>query len=167
MAMASSAFRLLAEGSPEPQRIVSRINESMVRKNDLSLFITYFVGMLDLETGHLRYCNAGHSAPFVNGKPIPVDTNLPIGVMANWEFTVQETDLTPGDTLFLYTDGLDEAENDQLELFGKQRINDILQASSSLSPRALIERMTKAVSDFVGDTEQSDDLTMFAIQWKK
>lgn len=167
MAMASSAFQLLAEGSPEPQRIVTRMNGSMVRKNDLSLFITFFVGMLDLETGHLRYCNAGHSAPFINGKPIPVDSNLPVGVLPDWEFTAQELDLAPGDTIFLFTDGLDEAENDQLELFGKQRIQDILQDSSSLPPRALIERMSKAVTDFVSDTEQSDDLTMFALQWKK
>lgn len=167
MAMARSAFQLLAEGCAEPQRIVSRINDSMTRNNDLSLFITFFVGELDLDTGHLRFCNAGHNAPIVNGKAIPVDSNLPIGVMPNWEFTLQETNLAPGDTLFLYTDGLDETENDQLQLFGKQRINDILQASSSLKPRALIERMTKAVADFAGNTEQSDDLTMFALQWKK
>ena len=167
MAMVRSAFQLLTESSPGPDSIVSRMNEPLVRRNDLGLFVTIIVGVLDLGTGHLRLCNAGHCPPLINGKPVTVDSNLPIGVMPDWEYTVQEADLAPGDTIFLYTDGLDEAENGQMELFGRQRITDILQDSSSLPPRALIERMSKAVTDFVSDTEQSDDLTMFALQWKK
>ena len=167
MAMVRSAFQLLPESCPDPDGIVSRMNESMNRHNDLGLFVTLVVGVLHLGTGHLRLCNAGHCPPFVNGKPLTVDSNLPIGVMPDWEYTVQEADLAPGDMLFLHTDGLDEAEDSRLQLFGRQRITDTLLASSSLSPRALIERMTEAVTRFVGGTEQSDDLTMLALQWKK
>ena len=92
--------------------------------------------------------------------------NLPIGAMPDWEFEAEETDLAPGSTLFLYTDGLDEAEKAEYQMFGKKRIYEVMQTSSQ-QPHMLIERMTQAVADFVGDTEQSDDLTMLAIQWKK
>jgi sigma-B regulation protein RsbU (phosphoserine phosphatase) len=141
------------------------MNDMMIRKNSMTVFVTFFAGVLDLDTGHLRYCNAGHKAPLVNGQPLHVDSNLPIGAMPDWEFTSQETDLVPGDTIFLYTDGLDEAEDAERRLFGKKRIIEALQATSQ-EPRTLIEHMTQAVADFVGDTEQSDDLTMLAMQWR-
>ena len=166
MATARSAFRLLAESESEPVRIVSRMNETLARDNDLNFFITFFVGVLDLATGRLQYCNAGHKAPYVNGKPLPLERHLPVGAISDWPYTGKEIVLAPDTTLFLYTDGLNEAENAQQQMFGKERIKEILQSSSS-DPRTLIERMTQAVADFVGDTEQSDDLTMLALHWKK
>ena len=84
--------------------------------------------------------------------------------MLDYEFEAQETDLAPGSTLFLYTDGLDEAENAQRQMFGKERIQEVLQ-STSPEPQAIISQMTQAVARFVGDTEQSDDLTMLALQF--
>ena len=92
--------------------------------------------------------------------------NLPIGAMPDWEFEAEETDLAPGSTLFLYTDGLDEAEDVRHQMFGKKRIYEVVQTTSP-EPLTLIKQMSQAVADFVGDTEQSDDLTMLAIQWKK
>ncbi len=166
MTTVCGAFRLLAESESEPMRIVSRMNEMLNRDSSMTIFVTFFAGVLDLDTGHLRYCNAGHIAPLVNGQPLAVHSNLPIGAMPNWEFIAQETDLAPGSTLFLYTDGLDEAEDAGYRLFGKKRIVEVMQTASQ-QPSALIERMTQAVADFVGDTEQSDDLTMLAMQWKK
>ena len=79
-------------------------------------------------------------------------------------YTQQETTLAPGTTLFIYTDGLDEAGNAQLQMFGKERIQKVLQAASP-KPQTLIQQMTQAVADFVGDAEQSDDLTMLALQF--
>ena len=166
MTTVCGAFRLLSESESEPVRIVSRMNDMMIRKNSMTVFVTFFAGLLDLDTGHLRYCNAGHKAPLVNRQPLPVHSNLPIGAMLDCEFEAQEADLAPGSTLFLYTDGLDEAEEAGHQMFGKKRIYEVMQ-TSSLQPHMLIERMTQAVADFVGDTEQSDDLTMLAIQWKK
>ena len=166
MTTVCGAFRLLSESEPELVRIVSRMNDMMIRKSSMTVFVTFFAGVLDLDTGHLRYCNAGHKAPLVNRQPLPVHSNLPIGAMLDCEFEAQEADLAPGSTLFLYTDGLDEAEEAGHQMFGKKRIYEVMQ-TSSLQPHMLIERMTQAVADFVGDTEQSDDLTMLAIQWKK
>ena len=164
MTTVCGAFRLLAESKSEPQRIVSRMNDMMTRDNGMTIFVTFFAGVLDLNTGHLRYCNAGHKAPLVNAVPLPVDKNLPVGAMPDWTFTQQETTLAPGTTLFLYTDGLDEAENARRQMFGKERIKEVLK-STSLEPQALISQMTQAVAHFVGDTEQSDDLTMLALRY--
>ena len=160
------AFHLLAESESEPIRIVSRMNDMLSRDNSMTIFVTFFAGVLDLNTGHLRYCNAGHIAPLVDGKPLPVESNLPIGAIPDWKYTTQEADIAPGSTIFLYTDGLDEAENAECQRFGKKRILEVMQTASQ-QPRPLVERMTQAVGEFVGDTEQSDDLTMLAIQWKK
>ena len=166
MTTVCGAFRLLAESELEPVRIVSRMNEMMIHRNSMTIFVTFFAGVLNLDTGHLRYCNAGHKAPLVDGQPLPVHRNLPIGVMSDMAYTTQEADLASGSTLFLYTDGLDEAEDAEHQMFGKKRTYELAQ-TVSLHPRTLIERMTQAVIGFVGDTEQSDDLTMLAIQWKK
>ena len=162
MTIVCGAFRLLSESESEPVRIVSRMNNLMTRDNNITIFVTFFAGVLNLETGHLRYCNAGHKAPLVNGEPLPVEKNLPIGAMPDWEFKAQEADLAPGNTLFLYTDGLNEAEDAERRMFGWKRIVEVIQ-NTSQQPRTLIERMTQAVTEFVGDTEQSDDLTMLCI----
>jgi len=166
MTTVRGAFRLLSKSESEPVRIVSCMNDMMIHDSSMTIFVTFFAGVLDLDTGHLRYCNAGHKAPLVDGQPLPVHRNLPIGAMPDWTFTTQEADLAPGSTLFLYTDGLDEAEDAGHRQFGKKRIYEVMQTISQ-QPRTLIERMTQVVADFVGDTEQSDDLTMLAMQWKK
>ena len=162
MTTVCGAFRLLTESESEPQRIISRMNDMMTRDNSITIFVTFFAGVLDLDTGHLRYCNAGHKAPLINGEPLPVDKNLPIGTMPDWKYTTQEADLAPGNTLFLYTDGLNEAEDAEHRMFGKKRIIEVMQTTSQ-QPRTLIEHMTQAVAEFVGDTEQSDDLTMLCL----
>lgn len=169
MTTVCGAFRLLAESESEPMRIVSRMNDMIIRDNNMTIFVTFFAGVLDLDTGHLRYCNAGHKAPFMLSDNDPCSTltvkrQLPIGAMPDVAYTQQETTLAPGITLFLYTDGLDEAENAQRQMFGKERIQKVLKATSP-QPQTLISQMTQAVCQFVGDTEQSDDLTMLALQY--
>ena len=167
MTTVCGAFRLLAESESEPQHIVTRMNDMMTRDNSMTIFVTFFAGVLDLDTGRLRYCNAGHKAPVLIPQfslLTPKLRNLPVGAMPDRTFTQQETTLAPGTTIFLYTDGLDEAENAQHQMFGKERIKDVLQTTSP-KPHTLIEQMTQAVADFVGDTEQSDDLTMLALQY--
>ena len=123
-----------------------------------------FVGVLDLRKGRLHYCNAGHNAPYFQGVLLPCDPNIPVGVMSDWTFTEQEMEMTSGSILFLYTDGLTEAENARQEQFGEERLKDIVTTFKG-APRELIETMTGAVHQFVGDTEQSDDLTMLSIKY--
>ena len=146
------------------------MNDSLSQGNDNNMFVTIFVGVLNLQTGLLRYCNAGHDAPYILDSDVtllPVDSNLPAGVMGGWNYTVQETTISTGTTIFLYTDGLTEAENISHGQFGEDRIVDMARRAMSKghnTPEKLIEEMTNAVHNFVGEAEQSDDLTMLAIK---
>jgi len=165
MAVTRTLFRNISAHTAEPSHIVETMNMNISEGNDNNMFVTLFVGVLDLATGHLRYCNAGHDAPYVNGTLLPCNPNLPVGAMPDMTFTEQETMIAPDSTLFLYTDGLTEAENATYELFGMQRITNVITDFNG-SPQELIETMTDAVHQFVDDTEQSDDLTMLAIKFK-
>ncbi len=100
---------------------------------------------------------------------MPCDSNIPIGFMPDWTYSLQEAPIYPGTTIFLFTDGLTEAENSGHELFGMQRVMDTATdalAHKEQEPRQLITRMTDAVHQFVGDADQSDDLTMMGIQFR-
>ena len=169
MAVTQAMFRTVSAHESSPANIVMRLNASQAENNDSNMFVTLFVGALDLSNGHLRYCNAGHDAPLLIGQGIgllPCDPNLPIGVIGDWKFSEQETDIYSGTTIFLYTDGLTEAEDNSHQQFGEDRIMKVAEQYPS-TPRQLIDIMTKAVHDFVGEAEQSDDLTMLAIKYKE
>ncbi|MBQ7631808.1 MAG: SpoIIE family protein phosphatase [Paludibacteraceae bacterium] len=176
MAMTRSLFRSFSCYMDSPAQIVKQMNESLSGEgNDQSMFVTLFLGVLDLSTGELQYCNAGHNAPIQikneklkikNSEILSCVPNLPLGVLAGFEFKEQETKVAFGDTLFLYTDGLTEAENSDHAQFGEERMMSIVESQKSKveSPQELIAAMQQAVAEFVGSAEQSDDLTMFAIR---
>ena len=173
MAVIRAMFRTIAAHEALPDRIATSLNETMAEGNDSNMFVTFFVGVLDLPTGRLRYCNAGHDQPLLIGGKVgllPCDSNIPVGVMAGWKFTLQETIIDPQTTIFLYTDGLTEAENLQHMQFGEQRVKETaekLMKAGEHVPDILIDKMTDAVHAFVGEAEQSDDLTMLGIQYTK
>lgn len=173
MAVTRSLFRNISAHLAEPHLIVQTLNKAMTDGNETNMFVTLFVGVLDLATGHLTYSNAGHDAPLLISQDVSTiacDANLPIGVMADLEYTLQETKLQPGSTIFLFTDGLNEAEDILHDQFGDQRIHDVaasLLINGHPKPDTLINAMTEAVHTFVGEAEQSDDLTMLAIRYLK
>ena len=176
MAVTRTLFRNIAMHTDKPSHIVETMNDRISEGNDNCMFVTLFVGVFDLASGHLRYSNAGHEAPYIDKALLPCDHNLPVGVMPDMKFSEQETMITSGTTIFLYTDGLTEAENAATELFGKQRLASVIngftgslqgRATESGVPQELIETMTAAVHEFVGETEQSDDLTMLAIKYTR
>ena len=173
MAVTRAIFRTVSARESMPDRIMTTMNKTMADMNESNMFVTLFVGVLDLPTGRMRYCNAGHDAPLLVGVGVgtlPCDSNIPVGIMSSWKYTLQEKQVFPGTTIFLFTDGLTEAENASHEQFMMQRVNDV--ATQALSeqkqdPKQLINLLTDAVHQFVGDAEQSDDLTMMAIQYTK
>jgi len=175
MAVTRSLFRNIAAHDSSPSQIVSQINDAMADTNETMMFVTLFVGVLDLPTGRLRYCNAGHCAPLILNSDVevlPIIANLPSGISAKFRFESQETIITPGTTIFLYTDGLTEAENSQKELFNEERMITVAKEcctpnATEIKPQQLIKKMTDAVHAFVCEAEQSDDLTMMAISYKK
>ncbi|MBR2192480.1 MAG: SpoIIE family protein phosphatase [Bacteroidaceae bacterium] len=170
MAVTRALFRTATAHESNPGRMVSEINEMMVEDNDSYMFVTLFLGVLDLPTGRLRYCNAGHNAPLLiddtEAKMLPCDANLPIGIMENRRFSTQEIVVSPGTTIFLYTDGVTEAENIKNEQFQENRMMDVAMYWDR-QPKTLIEQMKKSVQEFVGEAEQNDDMTMLAIQYTK
>ena len=172
MAVTRSLFRNVSAHVAEPHLIVTALNEALAEGNEQCMFATLFVGVLDLATGRLRYCNAGHDAPLLIGDGVgtlPCDSNLPIGVMPDFEFSQQETDIFHQTTIFLYTDGLNEAEDIRQAQFGNKRVIEMaekLLAEGNNQPETVIREMVEAVHSFVGKAEQSDDLTMLAIQYK-
>ena len=175
MGVVHSLFRTFSAHENNPARIMQSINEASCQGNDSNIFVTLFVGVLDLPTGHLRYCDAGHDAPIVlrsEGQEggerlvhIPVHPHLPVGLFENVKYGVQETRVEPDSTIFLYTDGLTEAKNIKRKMFGINRIEEVLIANSQLQPKHLLETVSQKVREYVGDAEQSDDMTMLAIHY--
>ena len=173
MAVTRSAFRTVSAHETMPNHIVETINKTIADMNKMNMFVTLFVGVLDLPTGLLHYCNAGHDAPLLVGAGVgelPCDSNIPVGFMPDWEYTLQEAEIYTGTTIFLFTDGLTEAMNAENEEFQMDRITDVATkalANQQQEPHQLISLMTDAVHAFVGEAEQSDDLTMMGIQYIK
>lgn len=176
MAVTRSLFRSYTSYIDSPAKIVSQMNDALsTEENTMNMFVTLFLGMLDLRTGAILYCNAGHDSPIQFTQAQPLDArilhcvpNLPLGVMAGFAYAEQSARLNPGDTMFLFTDGLNEAENSSHEQFGTERV---VQTLAAMSPdtreqsREVIAAMQQAVKLFVGGAEQSDDLTMFAVRF--
>ncbi len=170
MAVTRSLFRTVSAHEASPERIVTMMNDSMAQMNETNMFVTFFLGVLDLPTGRLRYCNAGHCPPVLVGERVgfvPIKSNLPIGPMAGWKFEGQELLIYPQTTIFLYTDGLTEAEDASHGQFGEERMVKEMKRMGTHTPLDIVNQMTTAVHAFVGDAEQSDDLTMLAIQYTK
>ena len=173
MAVTRAVFRTTSAHESKPDRIVSVMNQMIADMNKTNMFVTLFVGVLDLPTGMLHYSNAGHDAPLLVGAGVgelPCDSNIPVGVMPDWDYTLQEAQIYTNTTIFLFTDGLTEATSADFKLFEMERVNDVAVkalAHQQQEPQQLISLMTEAVHQFVGDAEQSDDLTMMAIQYIK
>ena len=171
MAVNHTLFRSVSAHETNPARMMQSLNETACQRNEQNMFATFFIGVLDLPTGRLRYCNAGHDLPFVIGKTvksIQAKPHLPLGVMDDVIYTMQETTMTANETLFLYTDGLTEAKNEKHEQFGVKRVEEVLKHSvenKSVASKTLIQTMKEKVDAFVNGAEQSDDLTMLAVQY--
>ena len=170
MTVTRSLFRAYAANEDKPEVIITRINKMMCESKDSELFVTLFVGVFDLLSGHLSYCSAGHEPPVLIGSKaveLPFVPAFPVGSFPNSNYQALETVMAPGDILFLFTDGLKEAMNEDREMFKRESSFTVVQqaiAEGNLSPQSLILRMEEAVENFVGEAEQSDDLTMLAIQ---
>jgi sigma-B regulation protein RsbU (phosphoserine phosphatase) len=184
MAVTRSLFRNISAHVVLPEHIAYALNNALTEGNETNMFVTLFTGVLDLATGHLHYCNAGHNAPLLVGcdvedsvphadpqvRELPCLPNLPLGIMGEFQFEAQEVDLDPDTTIFLFTDGLNEAENAFHEQFGDERIMEVanrLLAQREHQPINITYEMFQAVHNFVNGAEQSDDLTMLAIQYTR
>ena len=166
MAVTRSLFRAMSAHETSPAKIVSLMNYSMSEANENNMFVTFFCGVLDLTTGQLRYCNAGHNPPMILTDDIvalPVVPNLPLGIIKDMNFVEQEMDFQYDDAIFLYTDGLSEAENNAKEHFGESRVKAALHGRKPSDEH--LKNIEQEVSRFVDGAPQSDDLTMLFIHY--
>ena len=167
MAVTHSMLRMLSQQEEAPARILGELNREACRNNVSGTFVTLFLGVLDLSTGRLRYCNAGHDRPVLVGdsvEELPALANVPVGVFDDVIYQEQEAMVAPGSLLFLYTDGVTETMDVDRRQYGRERLLGAL-AACPRKPEALIRAVGAGVRAFAGEAEQSDDLTMLAVHY--
>ena len=171
MARLSALLRVLgATGGHSPERLLAEINSRLVEGNDTCMFVTAGCGLLDPQTGRLRYASAGHDAPLlrtVEGTvhPVIVENGPAIGIEPTADYPLREGVVAPGDSLVLFTDGVTEAEAADGSQFGIERLVTLLGQSTDPSPAALIARIVAQVASHAAGHRASDDLTLMAIRF--
>jgi serine phosphatase RsbU (regulator of sigma subunit) len=170
MSQATRLFQTLAKQGLQPAEICTRINNALSGDdNQNGMFVTCFVGLIDLSSGHLSFCNAGHNPPVIGGSEshgdfLEMEANPPFGLWSGVEYIGEEIDSIQDRPLFIYTDGLNEAENLEQEQFGNERLLGILRSTHFESSQQVVEAMAAEVESHRNGAEPNDDLTMMCIR---
>ena len=149
---------------------VSRINNSVADTNSNDMFVTLFIARINLQTLRMDYCNAGHNPPVIispDGKPrfLPVKSNLAAGLLEHFPYEDEHIDLEPGTRFVAYTDGVTEAENDRLELYGEDRLIEALkQLEADMDEKTVVRHIYQSVNAFTAGHPQSDDITILSLK---
>ncbi len=169
MGVTRTLLRATALRGAAPGECFGEVNRALLRDAAGSLFVTLWYGVLDPRTGALEYANGGHNPPFIVGsagrvRPLP-GRGLPVGALAESEYATERDSLSPGDVLFLYTDGITEAMDGRGELFTAARLQEALERADRSSPARMIDSVLAAVRGFAAEAPQSDDLTVLAARY--
>lgn len=169
MAVSKTLVRACTAGDRSTASIVTRINDELARDNEACMFVTLYLAIFDLRDGTLRYTNAGHNPPYIKRASGSVETlsdlHGPVaGAMDGLAYRESEENLHQGDQLFVFTDGVSEAMDRDDGLFGEARIVSTLEQGDTSDAKRTCETVLAAVDRFVGDAEQSDDITLLALQ---
>ena len=168
MAQSARLFRTLAAEGMMPADIAVRMNNELAENNDQGMFVTMFMGLLHLDTGRLDYCNCGHNPPVIDGQFLKMQyDNQPLGLWEDDPFEGESIDDIRGKQLLVYTDGLNEAENKQMELLGNKRLLELMADTQDLDSHQVIDMLKSAVEQHRNGAEPNDDLTMLAIHYAK
>lgn len=170
MAVTRSLFRNMATHLKSADVIVSSLNNSIAESNETGMFVTLFLGIIDLKTGYMEYCNAGHNAPILQyqgaGTFLDIIPNIPLGLFDGFEYKKQEVQLMPGTQIFVYTDGVTEAENVTQELFSDERLLECFATDMPKnSPKEKVEEVLDEVHRHASGAEQSDDITLLCLYY--
>lgn len=172
MAITCATCRFFSGLGLPMNELVIRLNHFLSQSNDYNMFVTFFMGRINLETKTFEYCNAGHNPlvvipPSPNEKPyyLKAQTNIALGVFDGFEYKMETLALAPGTKLLLYTDGVTEAENISKEQFGEERLLEILSMPEirNMKSKEIIETVCNEMHKFTGGNEQNDDITILAI----
>ena len=171
MAQATRLFRTLAAQKMMPAEIATRMNDALTENNERGMFVTMFLGLVNLETGRLDFCNAGHNPPVIYdqinlGSFIEMESNAPIGLWPELEFVGETIESIKGKPLFVYTDGLNEAENPEQEQFGDERMLEFLHHAHFRDAQELVETLKAEVERFRQSADPNDDMTMLCLKVK-
>ena len=171
MAQATRLFRALAKQNMTPDVIATRLNDELSENNESGMFVTMFIGLLHIQTGRLDFCNAGHNPPVIGGgltqgEFLKMKSNAPIGLWPNLRYEGEEISNIKYRALFIYTDGLTEAEDAEQVQFGEHRLLDILQNTRFDSAQQVIDSLNAQVESHRGKAAPNDDLTMMCLRVK-
>ena len=161
----------LARQEPTPSTILEKANDLLCDNNQAEMFVTVWLGILEISTGKLTAANAGHEFPAICEKggsfELYKDTHgFVVGGMEGVHYKGYDLQLNPGDKLFVYTDGVPEATDGSGEMFGTDRMIETLSSCTDNTPKEILQGVRNAVDSFVGDAEQFDDLTMMCLEYK-
>ena len=171
MMMAKNMLQTQAMTGRSPQEVLNAVNQLICKNNQEKMFVTVWFGILDLASGILTAANAGHEYPMLKQPDGPFELikdkhGFVLGGIDRVRYKEYELHLEPGSKVFVYTDGVSEAQNSRKELFGRDRINQVLNTVMDEPPEGILQAVDKAVADFVGEAEQFDDLTMLCIEYR-
>ncbi len=171
MVIAKTLIRNQAQFGLPPEKVFTKVNMQLCEHNDAQMFVTAWMGILELSTGKVVYSNAGHTHPAVIRRDgsceyIKAPAGFVLAGMEMMQFKQGELQLSPGDTLFLYTDGVTEATNGEEELFGEAKLLEALDGTADDSPQEMIGKVKASIDGFVKDAPQFDDITMLAVKYK-
>ena len=164
MAMSIRLFRTLCKYRLTPAEIAGAMNAELVQNNENGMFVTMFIGLLDLNSGHLDFCNAGHNPPILDGHFIEMEPNAPVGLWEGLEYVGQSMADVRGKQLFVYSDGLNEAENHVQDQYSDDRLLEFLKRHSDMAARRLVDELIDDVASHVDGAAPSDDLTMLCLR---
>lgn len=171
MAISKILLKREAMEGVSANEILARVNDVIVTDNQTCMFVTLFCVILDTDTGKMEFSNGGHNPPLIaraggDFEFMNVPAGFVVGAMEDVKFTKGELTLSPGDGIFLYTDGVTEAMNSDKEMFSERRLRDSLCRLKGESPEKIIKGMMRKIEDFTQGAPQSDDITMLAIKFK-
>jgi phosphoserine phosphatase RsbU/P len=171
MAVTKTLIKAKATVGLTPDRIISRVNEELCVGNDTNMFVTIFCAILNICTGEMEYTNGGHNPPLIIRKAGEVSLikstgGIVVGVMEDAKYTIEKLTLEPGDIIYLYTDGVNEAMNKNGEFFSDKRLKQEIIRLKEKPIRDIIEGIMGEIENFVKDMPQSDDITMMVIQYR-
>lgn len=170
MAVSKTLLKATALKGIPPDACLETVNNILVDESMPSMFVTVFYGILDTRNGSLEYCNGGHNPPYLVGKDGQVRMvenrgGVFLGALKNLEYASNVVMLQPGDTLFMYTDGITEAMNRSEEMFGEPRTEESIKNHHAGQLNDMVENVVKDVQTFADGYEQSDDITCVALRF--
>lgn len=171
MAVSRTLIRTVGLQDYAPGKCLTKSNELLANESVDCMFVTVFYGIYHIDSGELEYCNGGHNSPYIlhaNGEieMLPLSTNPIVGAVEGVDFTDDSTHLAIGDTLVMYTDGVNEATDADCNEYGDDRMAETLKALKGRTCKEIIDGQLEAVRQFAGEAEQSDDITIMALKRK-